>query len=222
MAEVLDDVLSFLARPFGPGEMVCVKPSTAVNALAPAMLTLRAESRAVLLYAPLRTYLGSIARKGLDGRLWVRTLLTGMLDDKLVNLGFGPKDYLEQTDLQVAAVGWLANQQLFARLVGQFGAERVRTLDSVTLMNDPSAVLTAFATLTGHPLSPTAVTEIATGPAFQTHSKSGSAFDMRDRAAEIEHGDRIHAEEIEKVLRWAEAVAESAGVALAAPARLVS
>lgn len=222
MAEVLDDVLTLLARPFGPGEIVCVKPSTAVNALAPAMLTLRDDSCAVLLHAPLRTYLGSIARKGLDGRLWVRTLLTGMLDDKLVQLGFGPRDYLGQTDLQVAAVGWLANQQLFARLVSQFGAARVRSLDSATLMADPTAALSAFAALAGHPLEHGALAEIAAGPAFRTHSKSGTAFTARDRTIEIADGDRLHADEIDKVARWAETVAASAGIALEGPAPLVT
>lgn len=222
MAEVLDDVLTLLARPFGPGEMVCVKASTAVNALAPAMLTLREESCAVLLYAPLRTYLGSIARKGLDGRLWVRTLLTGMLDDKLVQLGFGPRDYLGQTDLQVAAIGWLANQQLFARLVDQFGPERVRTLDSATLMRDPAAAVAAFAALTARPLSAADVAEIAAGPAFRTHSKSGTPFDARDRTTEIAHGDQLHADEIDKVAHWAEKVAASAGIALDGPSPLVA
>lgn len=222
MAEVLDDVLTLLSRPFGPGEMVCIKPSTAVNALAPAILTLREESCAVLLHAPLRTYLGSIARKGLDGRLWVRTLLAGMLDDKLVHLGFGPRDYLGQTDLQVAAVGWLANQQLFARLVSQFGAARVRTLDSATLMRDPLAVLTAFAALTGHGLDSSTAAEIAAGPAFRTHSKSGTPFDWRDRNSEIAQGDSLYADEIDKVARWAETVAASAGIALDGPAPLIA
>ena len=221
MAQVMDDVLTLLSRPFAPGEFVCVKPSTVVNALAPAMLTLRGDACAVLLYAPLRTYLGSIARKGLDGRLWVRTLLTGMLDDRLVDLGFGPRDYLGQTDLQVAAVGWLAHQQMFARLIAQFGPTRVRTLDSATLMADPAAALSAFATLIGRPLDPGALAEMTAGAAFTTHSKSGAAFDAGDRAAELARGDRLHSDEIEKVAVWAEAVAETAGVAMTPPAPLI-
>jgi hypothetical protein len=221
MAAVLNDALTLLSRPFGPGEMVCVKPSTAVNALAPAILTLRGDACAVLLYAPLRTYLGSIARKGLDGRLWVRTLLAGMLDDNLVNLGFAPRDYLGQTDLQVAAVGWLAHQQLFARLVAQFGAARVRTLDSATLMADPAAALAAFAKLTGRPLDAAGLAEIAAGPAFRTHSKTGAAFDSRDRVTELERGDALHADEIDKVARWAEIVAANAGIAMDSPAPLL-
>ncbi|WP_010186258.1 hypothetical protein [Sphingomonas sp. PAMC 26605] len=221
MAGVLDDVLTLLARPFAPGEAVFVKPSTAVNALAPALLTLRGDACAVLLYAPLRTYLGSIARKGLDGRLWVRTLLIGMLDDGLVDLGFAPRDYLGLTDLQIAAVGWLAQQHLFARLVDQFGATRVRTLDSATLMADPSAALTRLATLTRHPLAAETLDAIAQGPAFTTHSKSGAAFTPDDRAAELARGDTLHADEIEKVAIWAESIAALRAIAMAPPAPLV-
>jgi len=221
MASVLNDTLTLLSRPFEPGEAVIVKPSTAVNALAPAMLALRPEARAILLHAPLPTYLGSIAKKGIDGRLWVRTLLTGMLDDGLINLGFETRDYLGQTDLQVAAIGWLAHQQLFAHLVERFGAERIRTLDSSTLMAEPRAAIAAMAALFGRPLDSSAVDAIVTGPAFTTHSKVGSAFDAGDRASEVRDAAAMHADEIEKVIVWAEAVAAAAGFSTALPAPLL-
>ncbi len=221
MASVLDDSLALLTRPFAPDEAVIIKPSTAVNGLAPAMLALRPEARAILLYAPLRTFLGSIAKKGIDGRLWIRTLLTGMLDDKLIDLGFTPRDHLGHTDLQVAAVTWLAHQKLFAALVHQFGAARIRTLDSATLMQDPHTAISAIATLFGRPLTRAAIDEIAAGPAFRTHSKSGNAFDSNDRAAEHRDAAEIHADEIDKVARWTEVVAAGAGVALTPPAALL-
>ena len=221
MASVLDDTLTLLARPFEKGEAVIVKPSTVVNGLAAAMLTLRPESRAVLLHAPLRTYLGSIAKKGIDGRLWVRTLLTGMLDDKLVDLGFTMRDHLGQTDLQVAAVGWLAHHKLFTQLVERFGAGRIRTLDSATLMAEPQAAIAALARLYDRPLSPDAIDEIAGGPAFKTHSKSGGEFDATDRVREHSDAAAIHADEIDKVARWSEAVAASAGFSLTSPAPLL-
>ncbi|CAN5643401.1 hypothetical protein BH10PSE14_BH10PSE14_00640 [soil metagenome] len=218
MAEVLDDVLTLMARPFETGEMVFVKPSTAVNGLAAAMLTLRPDACAVLLYAPLRTYLGSIARKGLDGRLWVRTLLMGMLDDKLIDLGFTPRDYLGQTDLQVAAVGWLAHQKLFTQLIARFGTARIRMLDSATLMADPHAAIAAIAALTGKPLDAATISAIATGPAFNTHSKSGAKFDGNDRAEDLQRASTVHADEIEKVAQWAEVVAAGAEISVAPPA----
>lgn len=221
MATVLNDVLTLLARPFGAGEAVVVKPSNVVNGLAAAMLALRPEARALLLRAPLRTYLASVAKKGIDGRLWVRTLLLGLLDDRLVDLGFVDRDYLGLTDLQAAAIGWLAQQALFEGLVRRFGAERVRTLDSETLTADPGAAMSRLAALFGLPIDPAGVAEIVAGPAFSRHSKHGTAFAAADRAAEHRDAAAVHADEIDKVAQWAEAVARAAGVAVDPPAPLL-
>ncbi|MGQ0661506.1 MAG: hypothetical protein ACT4N3_11640, partial [Sphingosinicella sp.] len=99
IAEVLDGSLTLLARPFAPGEAVVIKPSNLVNAFAPAMLAMRPAARALLLYAPLRLYLGSIAKKGMWGRLWVRELFVKMARDGMLDYGFSPVEILGQTDL---------------------------------------------------------------------------------------------------------------------------
>lgn len=221
MAAVLDNVLTLLARPFAPGEAVIVKPSNIVSSVAAAMLTLRPDARAVLLYAPLRTYLGSIARKGMDGRIWVRTLLNGLLDDGLVDFGFSARDYLGLTDLQVAAVGWLAQQRLFDRLVAQFGPARIATIDSATLTDHPAATMRALATLFGLPLEAATLEDILAGPAFTSHSKLKTAFTPADRAQELIDGTGPHAPEIEMVAHWAEVVAETMHVPLTLPAPLL-
>jgi hypothetical protein len=145
-----------------------------------------------------------------------------MLDDGLVDLGFTTRDYLGQTDLQVAAVGWLAHQRLFAHLVERFGADRIRTLDSAALMAKPGAAIAAMAALFGRPLDAAAVDAIVTGPAFKTHSKSGSDFDAGKRDSEIHDAAEIHADEIDKVALWAEAVAAAAGFSPTASAPLLA
>lgn len=221
MASVLDNVLTLLARPFAPGETVVVKPSTVINALAPAILALRPDACAIMMYAPLRTYLASIAKKGIDGRRWVRTLLTGMLDDNMVQLGFSTRDYLEQTDLQVAALGWLAQQQLYAGMVDRYGAARVRTLDSSRLLADPAAAMVQLGTLFRRSLSAEEAQAVARGPAFTRHSKSGEAFGTAERDAEHRDAAAVHADELHKVAEWAAAVAQSAGITLDAPAPLI-
>ncbi|VWX46975.1 hypothetical protein [Novosphingobium sp. 9U] len=222
MASVLDDALTLLARPFAAGEAVIVKPSNIANGIAAPILALRPQSHAVLLYAPLRTYLASIAKKGLDGRLWVRTLLLGLLDDRLIDMGFTPRDHLGHSDLQVAAVGWLAQQALFARLVAQFGESRVRTLSSAELMRDPATTTTCLATLFGLSLDPAAAAQIVSGPAFTRHSKFGNDFAAAEREAEHSAAEQIHGDEIDKVAQWAEAVAKAAGIALDPPAPLLA
>lgn len=219
VARVLDAALALLARPFGPGEAVVVKPSNVANGFADVMLAMRPDASALLLHAPLPVFLGSVARKGMEGRLWVRTLLVGLVKDGLIDLGLTPEDLLGQTDLQVAAVGWLAQHALFARLIERHGPDRVRVLDSEALMAGPAAALTALAAHFRIDLDEATLAAALAGPAFNSHSKTGARFAAGDRLDEQRGGAALHAEEIERVLVWADAVAKTAGVPmrLAAP-----
>jgi hypothetical protein len=214
---VLRDGLRLLARPFGAGEAVIAKPSNIVNGLVPAMLGLRTEARALLLEAPLRDFLNSIARKGMWGRLWARDLVLKQLRAGLHPFGFKPDDYFGQTDLQVAAMGWLAQHALFARLASDLPG-RVATLDSVHLMAAPEPAMTALSGLFGVALD---VPAVVAGPAFTRHSKFGNDFGAAERMAEQEQAAPVHADEIDKVAAWAEAVAKSAGVPMVLPSRLI-
>ncbi|MBC7506414.1 MAG: hypothetical protein H7267_11930 [Sandarakinorhabdus sp.] len=215
IAPVLETVLDLLARPFTLGESIVVKPSNITNSLAPAILTMRPEARALLLYAPLRVYLGSIARKGMTGRLWVRDLLVKQLQEGLHGFGFNATDYLGQTDLQVAAMGWLAQHALFMRMAADFGP-RVVALDSETLVAAPVVAMTGIAAHFGVDCD---VEAIVAGPAFTRHSKSDVGFSAVDRSAATA-SEASHADEIDKVAIWTEAVAKAAGVSLVLPGRL--
>ena len=219
LAEVLDSALRLLARPFGDGEASVVKPSNVVNALAPAMLAMRPEAGCVLLHAPLRVYLGSIAGKSLWGRLWVRDLLVKLLKDGMVDLGFETDEYFLQTDLQVAAVGWLAQHQHFARLADRYPG-RVRTLDSEVLLARPEEALAAIDTLFGLASDGAGRAHIAER-VFTRHAKFGGTFNREDRIAGQRAAADVHGEEIDKVIAWAEAVADNAGVAFDLPAPLL-
>ena len=221
VARLADSATRLLARPFADGERVIVKPSNILNPLAELLLALRGDAPAILLYAPLETFLVSVVRKGLWCRLWVRELLEGFLTDNVVNLGMGPRDYFRQSDLQVAATGWLAQHALFHQLAGKLGPGRVRTLDSETLTREPLAVLTAAAHHYGLTASPADLAAMAGGAAFTRHSKSGAAFDTAQRAEEYAEARRAHEDEIGKVLVWAQAVAEANGLAMDLPLPLI-
>lgn len=218
---VLDGALTLLARPFSPGEAVVVKPSNTCNALVAPMLELRPHARALLLEAPLPDFLNSIARKGLDGRLFVRKLLLGLLDDGLVDLGFDSRDLMGQSDLQVAATGWLAQHALFATLAERFGA-RIATLDSAALTADQGRAMSAIADHFALPLDDAGLAEILAGPAFTRHSKTGASFGAAARAAEQRDAADVHADEIGKVAVWADAVARAAGLPMTLPRSLLA
>jgi hypothetical protein len=212
--------LRLLARPLADGEAAIIKPSNIVNGLATALMTIRPDARAILVHAPLRAFLGSIARKGMWGRLWVRELLSRQLAEGLVNLGFENRDYLLHTDLQAAAVGWLAQHRLFAEMAGRW-PDRVRTIDSETLVAHPAATITALATHFGLTLDETRVQGIV-DEVFARDSKSGESFASGQRAAAQSAAETLHADEIEKVAAWADAVAKTAGIATHLPAPLLS
>lgn len=217
VARAADAALRLLARPYGPGEAVVVKPSNLANPLAELLLALQDEARAVFLYAPLETFLISVVRKGLACRLWVRELLESYLRMGYVDLGFEQSDYFRQSDLQVAAVGWLAQHAHFTRLVGKLGPARIATLDADRMTQDPAAALAAVAGHFGLGLGSGAIAEIVAGPIFGQHSKSGQAFTAADRSAQYAAARAAHGEEIGMVLEWSRQVADAAGLALDPP-----
>ncbi|WP_188762790.1 hypothetical protein [Sandarakinorhabdus glacialis] len=217
IAPVLDDGLALLSRPFASGEAVVIKPSNVVNGLAPGMLSMRPEARALLLHCPLRTYLGSIAKKGMTGRLWARELLVKQLAEGLHGFGYSAQDYIGQTDLQAAAIGWLAQHALFLKMIGHFPG-RIRTIDSATLMANPARSMAALAAFYGLDVD---VQAVIAGPAFTRHSKFGNDFSSETRDAEVEQSVTAHHDEIEKVVAWSDAVAKSVGIPMVLPAPLL-
>lgn len=222
IARALDSAMTLLARPFATGEAIVVKPSNLVNPFAQVMLAMRPGARALLLHAPLRIYLGSIARKGMWGRLWVRELFVKIGQLGLLDYSFSSEETLRQTDLQIAAIGWLGQHRLFAGLAEHFGPERVRTLDSETLVARPEETLIRISELFGLGLDRAAAAAVAAGDAFTRHSKEGASFGREDRHADQRDAAAVHSEEIEKVANWAEAVAASAGQPSALPAPLLA
>jgi hypothetical protein len=222
IARVADAALRLLARPFGAGEAVVIKPSNLLNPTADLLLALQPDARAVFLYAPLETYLISVVRKGLHCRLWVRQLLEGFLREGYADFGFSPEDYFRQTDLQVAAIGWLAQHRHFTQLVRKLGEERVATLDADRMTARPAEAISAVTRHYGLACDAATVARIVAGPAFSKHSKSGAAFNVEDRQAEYEAARGAYGEEIDMVLAWALQVAESVGITLEPPGALLT
>ena len=211
---VLDDALTLLCKSFLTGESVIIKPSNVVNGLAIEMMTLRPTSKALLIYAPLSEFLASIAKKQLDGRLFARDIFLNLLKDGLVRLGFNQDELFRQTDLQIAAMGWLAQLDLFQAMSTRFGPDRVRTLSSDKLLTAPGKTVAALASLFGFGGTPDAIAAVAQGADFTTHSKDGTDFSPAAREAEYAEARLHHHDEIEKVIAWTHVVAGKASIPL--------
>lgn len=220
MTPALQDILTILARPFADNETVIVKPSNLVNALAPQILQMRPDSKAIFLYAPLEDFIGSIARKGMWGRLWARDLMVKQLRTGMIDLGLEGDDYLGLTDLQVAAVGWLAQHALFSRICQELGPGRIGAINSARLMKSPEPALDSIFQHFGLDMDVNSLRSIIDGPVFNSHSKTNEAFDAKSRDSDRITGSEVHADEIGKVSLWAKAVAQNAGIPMKLPSVL--
>jgi len=217
LAAVLDKSLDLLARPMGDDRAVIVKPSNICTPLAIPILRLREQSKALLLYAPLESYLQSIAKKEMWGRIWVRDVLIGTLKDGYAVGGFSPEELLQLTDLQVAAIGWLSQQAAFAKIIETIGADRVRMLDSDSFLTNQATTIQSLNQFFDLGMDNEEIAEILDGPAFNSHSKldqakRGAVFDAESRQEEQSQMAELHGAEIDMVAKWAKAVAESENI----------
>ena len=218
IAAVMDVALLLLARPLVADEVNVIKPSNLLNPNILLITALRPDVRGLLLHAPLDVFLASVARKEIEGRAWVRELMWRLIQfGQAERFGFTPEDLYRHTDLQVAAVGWLTQQALFAEAAERHSG--YRTLDSETLVGRRVESLRALGGLFQFGFDPEAA---ASGPAFRTHSKDRSDYSAEKRERERQRGRSLHAREIDIVLRWAEQLADHAKVPLHLPAPLLT
>lgn len=211
----LELVLRLLERPPTRGETVIVKPTNFANRLVEPIMTVRPESRAILLYSDVETFIRSLLKRGMWGRITARKLFNQLAGWSPLVSSYSAAEILEYTDVQIAALAWLAQIHHFDAMARMFGPDRIMVLDSGALLADPAAALTKAQALFELNLSDADSERIAGGPVFSKHSK----FSERDYSAEAREQDHkaineAHAEELSMVLQWIKAVAAHLGAPL--------
>lgn len=214
LGTALDQSIDLLARPFSNGEKIIVKPSNIVNCLAPLILDMRPRTKALLLHAPLKSFLRSLAAKNMWGRIWARENVIGIMEDQDLISGFASADLLRLTDIQIAAVSWLSEHARFAKIIQKYGSDRVKTLDSDAFLNNKQDTIASLATFFELDLAGDRLAEVLAGPAFTQHSKDFSKFDTDARLDQHSGVDDAHGEEIDMVVQWSAAVAQSQNISL--------
>jgi hypothetical protein len=207
----LELVLKLLERPLAPGETVIVKPTNFANRLLEPVLEMRPESRAVLLYSDLETFLRSLAKRGIGGRRFGRQMYLQFATWTGIDVGLGPAELFELTDLQVGGLAWLLQIVHFNAAAKNHG-DRLLVVDVAALMADTPGVLKRAQDLFGLDLDAEA---IASGPVFSTHSKfADHEYGVAQRALDHEAVTEAHGEEVALVVQWIGAVAAQLGLPL--------
>ena len=218
-ASLLAPVLKFLARTF-PGESaVVVKPTNHANALIPAILTALPDTRAILMTNPLPSFLAAVIRKGMMGRRWGRMLYLEMQSYAGLDLGMDAREQFAMTDLQAAALAWLLAQRWFAMQQDRFG-ERLAVLDGDRFAREKARTLMQAAAHLRLEMDQTTAQEIAEGPVFASHAKSGEDFAAKDAADAARSRSAVAEEEIAQVGQWIGLIASQLGLETPRPQTL--
>ena len=139
-----------------------------------------------------------------------RKLFIGLRNSRTAELGFDQGQLFQQSDLQLAALAWLAIQRTMADSASRFGRERVASVTSGDLFGRPEETLTAVAAHLKLLLN--VDQKLKTG-LFRRHAKTGEPFDAAARARGVADALQIHGEEIRLVAEWARKVAEANSIA---------
>lgn len=209
----LAPVAALLARPWGAGEAVFLKPTNHANRLAPALMQALPQARAVLMTNPLPSFLAAVVRKGMRGRRWGRQLYLEMMSYAGMDLGLDGREQFLMTDLQATGLAWFLNQRFLAALVQNFG-ERVRVLDGDALARDPAATLAAVYAFAGHAVAEERIAAIANGPVFARDAKTGEDFAAKSARDNAATSSAVTEDEIAKVGEWVGMIARQAGLSV--------
>jgi len=167
-AAVLDLLLALLARRFSPREAVIIKPTNLANGWLHSVI---ASGAPVLLTHPdLSDFLVSILMRGETGRVFARQILARLVADGAPVAAIAPARAMLLTDLQVAALAWRQQMEIFADAADR--APTVRTLQGKTFaLNRLGTLRAASAHFQLHACDD-AIAETADAPLFRRNAKS--------------------------------------------------
>jgi hypothetical protein len=194
LARRLQLVTGLLGRTYENSQTAIVKANVPVNFILPQLMELNSDSSAILLYAPLRSYLLSVL-KSPQHQQWVtgvvRELAGGIKRIELL------ADVVPETlsPARAAACLWLTQMLNFHQIVES--TDRVRTLDCEILFDRPLDTLEAAFALFCARLEAEEIQKIVSSDLFSHHAKLPDfRFDNAARKVELDQlahtlGDQI-------------------------------
>lgn len=195
-------ILQLLSRPHQPGERPFIKPTNTANNLAPIIGATGAPG--ILLYSDLKGFLVSVLKKGEACKAFVRKQYTIFALDKEGVGAIPERQALGLTDLQIAALVWRHQMEMFSRLLLAPGNNNYRSLDFRILLDRPADTLLAANRHLDLGAPEDLIKAAATGPVFQKNSKfDDQQYDAGARAKDEADLIARHHEELGMIEGWA-------------------
>lgn len=195
-------VCSLLARRFQADESILIKPTNTANNLLPGAI--ESGAKIVLLHSDLRSYLVSVLKKGEACKAFVRQQYNIFaLDTDGLN-AIAQRQAMGFTDLQVAAVVWRHQMELFSRALKARPSQLV-SLDAAKLIADPARCLVNVASHLGLSLNEEHLRSVAKGPIFSRNAKfSEQQYDAHQREREAQEIELRYGDVLNMIVTWGE------------------
>lgn len=203
-------LFDLLARPFGCGSTITVKPAPAANILLRDAIT-RPSTRHLLLYSDCREFLIAVAKLGEEGRKYVRRMFGLLLADGHRQFHWTPAKLLSLTDLEIASLVWhMQIAEFRAALVPAIGPSAA-TLNCDAFEKQPETVLAAIiAFLQLKPLEGATSGTMKRSIFEQNAKQPGEPYDFRMRRDEHEKVAKHLGGDLDHVLAWSYGLCPSA------------
>ena len=191
-----------LFRRFQPEEQLLLKPTNAANNLLPSAV--QSGARVLLLYSDLASFLISVIKKGEACRYFVRHLLNILRLDRPDIDAWPDRQRMLLTDLQVAALVWSIQIDMFQHILNTTPEQQVCSLKVDEFLAEPAEILQALNGFFPLNYSPEELARMEDNPRFTQHAK----FANQDYDASVRRKERVqieaqYAEEISTTLDWA-------------------
>ena len=194
-------VVRLLSRTFSDDEVALVKPSDTCNNLMPDLMAMQESSRALLVYADLRTFICAILKRKLR-REWAHSTLARAVHDAGDFPDLPIIDHTGLDDAQAAAYIWIVNMYQFLHLLEGVDG-RVATLDFARYREDPTNTLAGVAAHFALGLDETGIQGILHSDRYRQDSKlSAESYDSAARERDAESISRDYSAQISQAMDW--------------------
>lgn len=203
--QTFDLAVHLLSRTFRAQDVALVKPNSHANNLLAELMSWHPDSRAILLYVDLETYLATMLRPPAR-RETVRAVRESRLADFRQRTGDGGPDVLD--DARRAALVWLVQMREFVDVLEAPALrDRARAIEFGDFLSGGREALSGAAAFLGRAADAAALNR-AFEPALtgQYSKRPGRTFDAAARAGMLESARHAHAGEIAAGREWAAAV----------------
>jgi hypothetical protein len=195
------------SRVWAEPKRALVKATSVVSRLAPRILALNPDGRAIAMTTPAEAYLATI----FSGQNLTDVRRSAPLRIAALNarLGAAPWAAEDLSPGELAALSWTADMLAFAALDARFG-DRVMRLDFETFLADPAAGIAAVLRHLHGEADAAEAQRIAASAYLQRYSKAPEyGYGPELRAQVLAQSRRLAADEIAKGMAWLDTAAKA-------------